>query len=123
MTSTSSSIDKRLKNEIDDDDDDHDISFQLMLSQFLLQTTISKETLSFGGNKNKELPRCRKDIEKDIFRLLGDYNFRRTYRMKKLTFYKLHSLLHPLLLRQFFPKRGGTDILEKIATLLIQRSD
>ena len=78
-----------------------------MLSQFLLQTTTSKETLSFGGNKNKELPRCRKDIEKDIFRPLGDYNFRRAYRMKKLTFYKLHSLLQPLLLRQFFPKRGG----------------
>ena len=56
MTSISSSIYKRLKNEIGDDEDDNDISFQFMLPKILLQTTIFKETLSFGRNKNMELP-------------------------------------------------------------------
>ena len=52
--------------------------------------------LSSNGNKKEELPRERKDLERDIFLPLGKYMFRRAYRMKKASFYKLHSLLKPL---------------------------
>ena len=51
--------------------------------------------------------RVRKDLEKDIFNQLGDYYIPRAYRMNKVTFYKLHTILEPLLLNHFFPKEGG----------------
>jgi hypothetical protein len=60
------------------------------------------------------VPRCfydshrvRKDLEKDIFNQLGEYYLRRAYRMDKYTFYRLHHLLEPLLIKHFFPKEGG----------------
>ena len=51
--------------------------------------------------------RVRKDIEKDIFNQLGDYYLPRAYRMDKDTFYKLHTILEPLLNNHFFPREGG----------------
>ena len=51
--------------------------------------------------------RVRKDIEKDIFNQLGDYYLPRAYRMDKATFYKLHTILEPLLNNHFFPREGG----------------
>ena len=35
----------------------------------------------------------RKDLEQGIFTPLGGYMFRRTYRMTKVSFYKLHGIL------------------------------
>jgi hypothetical protein len=52
--------------------------------------------------------RVRKDLEKDIFEPLGDYYLRRAYRMDKATFYKLHEILDPLLLKHFFPRDAGS---------------
>ena len=49
------------------------------------------------SNKREELPRERKSLERDIFRPLGKYMFRRAYRMNKASFYKLHSILEPRL--------------------------
>ena len=59
------------------------------------------------GNKKPELVRERENLEKDIFRPLGKYMFRRAYRMKKASFYKLHSILKPHLDECFFPNQGG----------------
>ena len=61
-----------------------------------------------NGNKKEEFPRERKDLERDIFQPLGKYMFRRAYRMRKVTFYKLHSLLKPRLDEVFSPKSGGS---------------
>ena len=61
----------------------------------------------FGGNKNEEIPRERKDLKKDIIDPLGETYFRQAYRMSIANFYKLHSLLKPSLEAHFFPRGGG----------------
>ena len=38
---------------------------------------------------------------------LSDYQFRRGYRMTKPSFYKLHGILKPLLVKEFYPESGG----------------
>merc|ERR1712038_1992 len=62
----------------------------------------------FGGNKNEEIPRVRKDLKKDIIEPLGERYFRRSYRMSVDSFYKLHSILKPSLEAHFFPRGGGS---------------
>ena len=66
--------------------------------------------LDSNGNKKEEIPRERKDLERDIFHPLGKYMFRRAYRMKKATFYKLHSLLKPRLDKVFFLNKVVPEI-------------
>lgn len=61
----------------------------------------------YGGNKMQEMHRRRKDLEKDIFVPLGSSFIRRSYRMSKESFYRLHSILQPQLEQHFFPKQGG----------------
>ena len=81
----------------------------LFLLYFCVSTVIetSRQYLGFKGNKRPELCRVRKEIERDIFVPLGSYMFRRAYRMKKSSFYSLHSTLKPDLDRVFFPNGGG----------------
>jgi len=76
----------------------------LFLLYFCVSTVIEtgRRHLGCKGTKRPELCRERKDIEKDIFVPLGRYMFRRAYRMKKSSFYSLHSTLKPDLDRVFF---------------------
>ena len=78
-------------------------------SVFMFIMAFFKDSASyiFGGNKNKEIPRVRKDLKKDIIDQLGPYYFRRAYRMNVTNFFRLHSILEPHLLKQFFPHGGG----------------
>lgn len=56
-----------------------------------------------GGDKCKEILRCRKDLEKDIFQPLGDQYLRRAYRMNRQSFYKLFTILKTELEDEFLP--------------------
>lgn len=47
----------------------------------------------YGGDKNLEHPREKKNFEKDISIPLGDQNFRRSYRIKRQSFYSLYFML------------------------------
>ena len=89
------------------DEDTNKISRMYMMF-ILFITTVNLSTdqvkMLFGGNKREEMPRTRKDLEKDIFLPLGDVYFRRSYRMKKESFYKLHTILAPLLTQHFFSR-------------------
>ena len=68
---------------------------------------LSEEADGQSRFKSPEIPRVRKDIVKDIFTPLGPRNFRRAYRMRKATFYRLHTILESDLKKHFFPKEGG----------------
>ena len=56
-----------------------------------------------GGDKYKEILRCCKDLEKDIFQPLGDQYLRRAYRMSRQSFYKLFTILKTELEDEFLP--------------------
>ena len=60
---------------------------------FLLILRISFASLQQKVSGREDIHRERKDLEKDIFAPLGNYYFRRAYRMKKDSFYHLHDLL------------------------------
>ena len=91
-------------------DEDFDISADISkryLQLISLFEACYEDNGKYGGNKEKEVPRKRKHLVKDVFKPLGNYNFRRAYRMSKGSFYKLHSILKPLHTSFFFPKGGG----------------
>ena len=93
-----------------EDDDQHYLQFihhNTMLYMYFLHSISHVYGFESKGNKKEELPRERKDLERDIFCPLGKYMFRRAYRMNKASFYKLHSILKPRLDAIFFPKNGG----------------
>ena len=54
-----------------------------------------------GGDKEKEIPRRRKNFREDIVIPLGDVYFRRSYRMKIQSFYILYSILKTELENEF----------------------
>ena len=62
----------------------------------------------WGGDKNEEMPRVRKDFEQDIARPLGPLCFRRVYRMRKDSFYILFSFLRRDLASQFYKSHNTT---------------
>ena len=57
-----------------------------------------------GGDKQKEIPRKRKNFREDIVIPLGDVYFRRSYRMKIQSFYILYSILKSELENEFLPQ-------------------
>jgi len=61
----------------------------------------------WGGDKTKEMPRVRKDFEVDIALPLGPTYFRRAYRMKKESFYRLYSILKKELQQEFIKSDNG----------------
>ena len=60
------------------------------------------------GNKTYEIKRDRKSFEEEIDIKLSEYLFRRIYRMTRVSFHVLHTLLEPKLLKMFFPLDGGS---------------
>ena len=84
------------------EDDDHACFRFLHCKYILFMYFLYSISFVYGfdsrGNKKEELPRERKDLERDIFAPLGKYMFRRAYIMNKASFYKLHSILNLLLL-------------------------
>ena len=81
-----------------DDEDDQQCAYFMMHRSYLLflyffYSISTVYGFDSNGNKKKELPRERKDLERDIFGPLGKYMFRRAYRMNKASFYRLHSIL------------------------------
>jgi hypothetical protein len=70
------------------------------------------------GYRASNVHRVRKDIEKDIFLPLSDAYFRWSYRMKKESFYNLHSILQESLENHFFPKKGGKRWIYKNSYLI-----
>ena len=72
----------------------------------------------FGGNKNREIPRVRKDLKKDIIEPLGEIHCHRSYRMSLGNFYKLHSLLKLSLEAHFFPRVDGKRDPSKYSHLI-----
>ena len=69
---------------------DSDINM-LLLFLLAVQLSIDDSKMAFGGNKGEELHFCRKDI----FSSLSGRYFRRSYRMHRGSFYRLHSILEP----------------------------
>ena len=104
---------KKRKRQRRQEQDDEELMLQFTFFSLLMRFMQSYFCSSFGGNKKEELPRIRKDIEKDIFVFLDDTYFRRSYRMDKQSFYRLHTILKPDLDKQFFPRNGGSRDPEK----------
>ena len=101
---------RRERDNTQSEDDHHYFKFirrNYILFVFLLYSVSIMYESTPSGNKKKELPRVRKDLERDIFTPLGSYMFRRAYRMTKTSFYKLHNILSPRLDAISPPKNGG----------------
>ena len=67
--------------------------------------------MMFDGNKKDELHRVQKYLKRDIFPPLGSYHIKRSCKMYKYSFYKLHSILEAQLM---------LDILIRISFISVQ---
>ena len=76
-----------------DDGNNHQATLESMQPASIIVCEHKSTKRVWGGNKTIEMPRIRRDFEHDIARPLGPTYFRRAYRMKKETFYKLFSIL------------------------------
>ena len=61
---------------------------------------------SFDGTKTHE-NKCERRFFDKVNQSLSDYVFRRMFRITKVNFNRLHTLLEPALNKAFFPKGGG----------------
>ena len=74
----------------------------------LASSVVVDATILITGLRSRRfVPRKRKCVEV-IFKELGPYHVRRSYRMQEATFWKLNSLLLPYLPKQRKRKRGWT---------------
>ena len=89
-----------MKNNTLDVVDNHDTILRSMKLGCMMAYTHESKQRVWGGDKCFETQRDRKDFENDIARPLGADYFRRAYRMKKESFYKLFSILQSNLKRQ-----------------------
>lgn len=88
------------------DDVDRQASIELQ-NQMLIVSGIESNQRVWGGNKNIELPRVRKNFEVDIYQSLGSTYFRRAYRMTKKSFDHLFCKLKPELKKEFHKSNGS----------------
>jgi hypothetical protein len=92
---------------------DAEFEMKFVSSLILMVSMMYFHTLNNMCNREENVHRKRKDIERDIFLPLGEVFFRRSYRMTKSSFYELHHILKDDLEAHFFPKDGGSrDINE-----------
>ena len=60
------------------------------------------------GSKTSEMKRDRMPFKEKVDAKLSENIFRRIYRMSRCSFYRLHSILEDDLVKEFYPKGGGT---------------
>ena len=65
----------------------------------------------WGGDKGKEVPCEQKDFEKDIVQKLGPTYFKKAYRMRTESFYRLFSILKKDLDKEF--NKSNNSAFEK----------
>jgi len=91
------------------DDDPLSISFaQILFAQIYALVLMVIPWANDTSHKGVEVNRDRRPFEEKIGAKLSDYFFRRVYRMKRESFYRLHDLLKPRMFEKIFPKSGGT---------------
>ena len=92
----------------------------MMFAQFyaILLYYVSFLSDSSYGCKGKETQQDWQPFKEKVGSKLSDYFFRRVYRMKRVTFDKLHSILEPRLDEIFFPKGGGKRNVETCPYLI-----
>lgn len=86
-----------------DEQDRHDDLIRSMQIGALIAYEYKHSKQIHGSNKKNELPRVRKNFETDICLPLGDIYFRRSYRMKRQSFYMLYYILEDELKKEFVP--------------------
>lgn len=85
------------------------IALSVLISSFIVYGNAIFLVFGLGvvGTKGNEIRRERVTLDEIRVKLGSTANFRRAYRMKPATFYKLHRELKPELNRIFFPDGGG----------------
>jgi len=94
--------------DFDDEDFDAEITNQILKASAIISSLIA-ERASRGGQKSgsKNIPRQRVPVT-EIFQNLGPANFRKAYRMKESTFWKLFYIIKEYLPEKEKRKRGST---------------
>ena len=95
-------------------DVDNELCMKMQFGALLESAQWLSHQRMHGADKGIEIPRVNKQLEKDMFNILGDQYLRRAYRMKKESFYKLYSILKSELEDEFLPFINSTTRISRI---------